>query len=494
MNTEKTMKLLSALGEIRGELVEEAGKKAGLRRPSPAVLGAMAAGLCLLVGLGFYLAGELGLPTPLGSSSGGSTGGGGAAVLSDHYMSYAGPVFPLTAAEDAGDITAERRVTFDFSGYGDLLERDRKISVTDSYRLTNPGGEARTLELFYPYALDLQEETSPAVTVAGAPAATELLFGPITNARGNLLDLGSWGGYKSLMGEDYLLRALAEPLSLDVPVTVYELKDRWAEHSEEAPAPTLELAFTLDREKTAVLTYGFNGGSDDFETGDCRRHSSVPRPGNAGDGESVYLLVLGEDIGEYTLRGYTDGSCTLPLSEAGGTVLRYESTLGEMIPRLLDSMSELMAPIPTAVFSQAEDVVSEWLEMLGLLDGDYGRFWPLGYWSVEDAFGHLRDARVLYARFTVTVPAGGSLDIGVTTVKHCSKDFGVGKNADRDGYDLVTTLGSNLCFTKQEAALLGGEDISFLRQDFGFDPASGVTLVTLDSAKEHYAMDVEKAD
>ncbi len=68
-------------------------------------------------------------------------------------------------------------------------------------------------------------------------------------------------------------------------------------------------------------------------------------------------------------------------------------------------------------------------------------------------------------------------------------DFG-GREAYRNGCGLVTKLGSGLAFTRQEASLSGGEKLEIVDQNFGFDPAKGITRVTLDPEKEHYYLDV----
>ena len=58
------------------------------------------------------------------------------------------------------------------------------------------------------------------------------------------------------------------------------------------------------------------------------------------------------------------------------------------------------------------------------------------------------------------------------------------------GYDLVTRLGSSLNFTRQTAALENTEGIEIVRQNLGFDLASGVTWVALDMAEEHFYLEV----
>ena len=75
--------------------------------------------------------------------------------------------------------------------------------------------------------------------------------------------------------------------------------------------------------------------------------------------------------------------------------------------------------------------------------------------------------------------------------KHASYDF-IGENAGRSGYDLVTTLGSNLTFTEQTASVSHTESIELVRNTFGFDVERGVVSVTLDMQQEYYRLEITR--
>ncbi len=497
MNEERALILLEAITDIREEYIDEAERCPRRVLTLPRVAGLAAACFVLFIG-GLILSAKLGV------ADFGHYGAGGGSNASGSYMYYTGPVLPLTALEDAG-LRAERSVTFDFASYQEapLSSARRKITVTDDYLLTNPTGEDRSFTLFYPVVMDLSEETDPAITLEGAAVETELIVGPFTDADGHQPRLKDWEDYKKWLEEGYLRRALEDPPSLDIPVAVYELRDLWGERTEEVKNPTLNMEFTIDRAKTAVITYGFNGGVNDLETGACQRHVSVPRPGTRGEGQSVYLMVLGEDIGDFALRAYTNGSCSVPTDQAGGTVVRYTATLGEMVQKLHiqsqgleEAVTEGMPPEAAEAIrnsTKARDLIALHWGQIGLLEGDYTRFWQSFDSSLEAEFGHLRDRRVLYYRFTLFIPAGESRRVTVTAEKHASYDHtGSRQDLMRNGYDLTTVLGSPLDFTRQEAALEGAEYITILDQNFGFDPKKGILRVTLDPAEEHYFLDVEE--
>ena len=498
MNTNNAIVLYDAITEIREDYIE-AGAKPCPRRPLaylPLAAGALAACFALTVAtLLILMSLGVGRISVGPAAAGGGSGGKGAT-----YQLYTGPIFPLTTLEAEDTLTAARRTTLDFTPYENspISPYERWINVTDEYLLTNTGGEDQGYTFYYPIAMDLQEETDPAVTVNGAAVEPELIVGPYTDASGNQPNLNSWQAYRRLLGDDYLRRALEEPPSLDIPVTVYELKDRWGMRSEDAKNPTLSMEFTVDAARTAVLSYNFNGYGYDPASGFVRRLSSVPRAGTRGDGKSAYLLVLGEDIGPYELRAYTNGSCETSMEEAGCTVLRYESTLGEMVQlfRAMEADTEEGYLTPEELEDylnnpQAGQLIARRWKEIGLLDGDYRRFWQQGLeWTMEDAFSQLRNPRVLYWRFTVTIPAGESRAVCIASRKRPSYDF-AGKEQGRDGYDLTTQLGSLLEFTEQAAALEGAEYIAILDQNFGFDPAQGILEVALDPAQERYFLDVE---
>ncbi len=509
MNKERTLVLLESITDIREEYIDEAERCPRRIITLPRIARLAAACFVLLIGYVFVFGMPYGLtlpwpwglhrvpmPTvlPTAAGNGSSTG--------SSYMYYAGPVLPLTAQQDEG-LQAERCVTFDFGGYKEAppsFER-RKITVTDEYLLTNPTGEDRRFTLYYPVVMDLSAATAPAIAADGETVETELIVGPFTDAGGEQPRLNEWEDYRSWLEDGYLRRALEDPPSLDIPVIVYELKDLWGEHSEDVKNPTLNMAFTIDREKTAVITYGFNGSMDEPETGLCWRYSSVPRKGSVGDGRSVFLLVLGEDIGDYTLQAYTDGSCSVPTDRAGGTVVRYAASLGEMVRRLHLQSQDLEEAVSNGMppelaeeirnSTMAGDLIALHWKQIGLLEGDYTRFWQSFDHSLESEFGHLRDKRVLYYRFAVFIPAGESRQVTVTAEKHASFDFvGSGQDRKRNGYDMTTKLGSPLDFTKQEAALEGAEYITILDQNFGFDPENDILRVTLDPEEEHCFIDV----
>ena len=181
----KSERLFRVLGLVDDDLIEEAASPAGgwgsFRKW-------MAAAACLAVlcavGAGWLITGGF---LGMGSSAPEESGSG---IASDNepsseegatFMSYAGPVVPLTLAEENSGLTAERETTWDFAPgtFHDGTPRQWGASVTDSYTLVNITDSDQTVTALYPFAgsfTELEAER-PAVTVDGADVEGSLYIG-----------------------------------------------------------------------------------------------------------------------------------------------------------------------------------------------------------------------------------------------------------------------------------------------------------------------------
>lgn len=530
--------LFRILGLVDDDLIQEA---ASGFRTAPAIRRGpwrrlLAACACLAVacGAGFALRAGFG---PMGGTSGdgaapGSNTGSGITLGGDPeeaatdneplsvdgttFMSYAGPVFPLTTAEPDTGLTAERKITWDFTTgtYQDGSPRQWGTAVTDGYTLTNPTEETITVTALYPFAGSFDElaELGPTAAVDGAAVESTLYAGAYAGGfQGtggddtttlNLAYPDSWTDYRALLESGaYQAQALGEAPPLDIPVTVYEFSDFQAPH-EQYRAATQAISFTIDREKTTVLTYGFDGFGWDEQTG-CQQHSYFVPDGIRREKETKLLVVMGEDIEDYTLQGYQDGGCDAgeEIDGVSCTVTRRETTLGEELDRICQSyLSEYasyqygmddhaLEALPYPLFRRA---VAELLAQYGILAGN-GMVDRYSDGRLDDIISEtMVHERVLYLAVPVTVPAGGIIDITFEFWKGPSFDYGCSGSESKDlqGYDLVTRLGTTLEFTAQTAALANTENIEIVRQNLGFAPENGVTEVPLDLTQEHYYLEI----
>ncbi len=361
---------------------------------------------------------------------------------------------------------------------------------------TNPGEAAETVTLLCPFAAALSDEERyfPTLLVDGEALEPELLTGPVTDG-GTTEPVRSWEDYRGLMEGELPLTALRDPGLRDLPVTVYEIGEMYDDSGEKRTASVLDLEFTADFSRTAILTYRFNGGSNDLESGLCHRHTDVREHTDPEWGERAFLLVLGADIEGCEMKAWANAALETPAEQAGGTLRRYPSTLGEMLAGALETelrifMSQNADGSPCLSHERLLELTLARLEELGLSPEHLEGYSDRSGGFLEDVFSVvLRHQRLMYARFTLTVPAGASVKVTAEYMKQPSIDFG-GREAYRNGYDLVTKLGSRLSFTRQEASLSGGEKLEIVDQNFGFDPAKGITRVTLDPEAEHYYLDV----
>ena len=266
-------------------------------------------------------------------------------------MSYAGPVFPLTLAEAKSGISASRHVSYDFSPAAEDSLRLWGAQVQDSHLLTNFSEQECTVNALYPFVGSFSELAGqmPAIKVNGRAVSAELhpggYSGGFTGVYGaddpqgsaNILQLDSWEGYKELLkGGSYQAGALMAYPTLSQPVTVYSFTDFEAP-LEEFDAATQAISFSIDPEKTTILLYGFNGC--EYGEEGWRRFSYFVPGGSRRESDEKYIIVIGEDIGEYALQGYKNGACEKgnELVGVSATITRSEGLLSAILGDLVDN-------------------------------------------------------------------------------------------------------------------------------------------------------------
>lgn len=509
---------LHASPELRARISALAGEVRRPRRRFRPWMGVCAALAVVVLG-GAWLVTNV----RMGGSSG--SGGGGHDEAST-FMSYAGPVFPLTLEDENDSITAQRHTTLDFAPWepvwveADYLEeggywsRSTDILVTDSYTLTNSADQDQTVTLLYPFvaSLDTLDQAAPLLTADGAALDTTLraggysggfegawngVMGGEPEGSVNLDSAGSWEDYKALLSDgSYLERALGPLPDLSgVPAIVYRFTDPWGEAEDEEagrPNPTIRVTFRLDYDKTQVLTTGFHSGLYDRENGIMGKGFSIPQPEEQNATEEWCLIVVGEDISDLTTQGYvTGGWDTEETIESGVTMERYETDLDTALRTLyLDRNWAELEGQPGLTYEMYCGLAFDYLLSYGLLSDTPAERYGDGMLSTE--FAHVD--RVCWLETQVTVPAGGSITVEASFAKPASFNYTCTNTEYRGvyGYDLVTKLGSNLTCTEQTATLEDRGLIQIIWQNFGFDLENGVNTVTLDPAEEHYYLEVKR--
>lgn len=538
-------RLFEAMSGLSDEIIEEAAAPQGtVKKPNWKRWGTLAAALVLVIGIGSLL-------PRMGGSSGGQGVDEGTA-----FMSYAGPIFPLTLETENDAISADRDVTLDFSPWlpvwnsneqrvaqrTDLTDEEKadmlaqynewypeggyystssNILVTDSYTLTNISDRDQTVTVRYPFtsSLNYLETRQPTLTVEGLEVSPQVIMGAysggFTGAVGssgesaqetlNLDDLSSWEEYHALLSDgSYLAEALEPAPDLsDTAVVVYQFTDPWGpEESEDIPNPTILVSWNMDFDQTQILTYGFSGGSMDKENSWCAQSFSIPGVLDISYSRAYYLIVIGEDITNMTVQGYVTGGwdADKEKTDAGATVTRYETDLDTILRQIvrdaMDSEWEVNTPTTEQVdFEQYYEAVVEHLLTFGMLAEEPVDRYDYG-WLSDIIFEAGAVDRVFWLEMELTIPAGDSVNVTAVFEKAPSFDYYCAhtKNQGIDSYDLVTKLASNLRFTEQTTTLIDHGVIEIVSQNFGFDLTGGIQTVTLDMDTEHYYLDVRRRE
>lgn len=388
------------------------------------------------------------------------------------YSMYGRPILPMTSISGAEELEAARTVTLDFAAYEEEKEYEyapESVRVTDSCTLTNPTDRTVRAELAWGFDTSFYEGL-PAITVDGAPCSGTVLSGPAMDmTRPKIADFQMYSDY--LLETDLLAQAMEEAPVWDTPVKVYHFYDLEYE-GEEAHPPMLGVSWKVSQDST-VWTRKFNISG----TAGGRNYL------NFTIDEDVWLWVIGdepEELEAVGTRSHTIGQYSHKVVEGLHYALEsYDSTFMECLRAAAeDYAADLDAPVTPQM------LVDEVLKQITDLE-------PGGYDSAGYYFdGLYQDRRMIYWVIPVEIPAGGSVAVSGTYEMESSHNV----NGDRHGYDIATTLGSNLNFTQQRAVLVNTDPIIITElaggQNFGFDLDAGVTEVVMDTEVERYFLDL----
>lgn len=505
--------------------------------------------LVLLVGVPLLIQKAPGM----GSSNEGAGGGSNNSDGSTVFMSYAGPVFPMTALEGGEALTVERDITFDFEPWiprwysneqrlaelkeqvpnltreelavaakdyekwypeGGYYRASSDIMVEDTYTLTNTTAKKQTVQLLYPFVSSMRdlEENQPILTdKAGAKLETVLHMGgysggfqAVAGAENqelllNIEEITGWEQYKALLSEEaYRKHALYYQADVsDIPVVVYRFTDEYGpEATEKMPNPSIRVMFELDEEKTQVLSYGFNGGYCDSEKGIRGRNFSVRQENDRDYGEPRFLIVIGEDVMNMETTAYVTGGWDTEdtIENAGVTITREETDMDTILREIVALEHAEVTGYQEGAKVDFETYYRMFVDMLesyGMLSEHPVARYEDGMLEFMDVYGL---KRVCYLETEVTVPAGKSITVTASMEKDASYDYYCAhtKNQGINGYDMVTKLGSSLTFSKMTAHIKDYDLVEIVRQNFGFDLENNVKVVQLSGEQEHYYLEVRK--
>ena len=481
----KSDELLDAIGEAKDEYVQDVRNAKVKKIPGWAKwTSAIAACLVLTIGVSLFFGGM-----------GGNAGAGGSGHEDGStFMSYAGPVFPLTLREENAAISAERTVTMDFEPWvpvwisneeeaasrtnlteeekqdvidtynewypeGGRYQSSGKILVSDTYTLTNSSSEDQTISILYPFASSLNglSENRPTITINEEAINTELHAGSYAGTfQGawenwaethenpgslNLQYIESWEGYETLLSDgSYLERALGDYPDLShIPVIVYKFTDAWGPAEDDdagIPNPSMRIMFELDYEKTNVLSYGFHSGSNDRENGIMGRGFSIREEGERWYGNPYYLIVIGDDVQNMTSQGYvTGGWDTKNEVESGVTITRTESDLETALREAASFYYGEMTDVQNYVETDPEYGFEMYYGLLKEHLVSYGVLSENGAARYDSGWIEDLDVvgvdRVFWLEAEITIPAGESVTLTAAFEKEPSFDFTCADTANK---------------------------------------------------------------
>ena len=233
------------------------------------------------------------------------------------FMSYAGPVFPLTLSETENDIIVDRNISYDFLCPMKAYVFGAQMWKTAILSLILPQKKNCKCHISFCRKLQELQKVLPTILVDGQQLSGKNYMqgysGDFTGVYGadnpngseNILPLDGWEGYKALMEDGSYKNAFSPYPRSSSKVTVYTFTD--FEAPEEYDAATEAISFAIDPDKTTIMQYGFEGRSTEKMVS---AGSSYFVPDNEQwRRKTKLLIVLGDDIGDYTLQGYKDGSC-----------------------------------------------------------------------------------------------------------------------------------------------------------------------------------------
>lgn len=426
------------------------------------------------------------------------------------FMVYNGPVFPLTSMDDTEGIEVTREVIFDFSSYkkSSMHRTEKKALIYDEYQLTNITDQDKTLNFIYPIVSSLEECQRVNIMVNDHQIETELNIGMYSGRFSgvssdtfslNLDNNTFWTNYKHLLEDgSYMKDAFSAYPVLNDLVTVYEISD--INYNGNLENAALSIEFAMDHEDTFFFDYGFNGGSNDYENGEFARSFHIQKSEYEYDSKH-YLIVLGDDIRLNRLQGYKNYGCNTgdEIEGVDAKITRYETTMNEIFKNISDDYYDKMKwYIRNDEFNPYVDGYLTKDIFYGELCRVYTHYGLLGNEPKQRYTSALEDMlsdvdfyeRILYNTFEMTIPAGETVSVKAELVKEGSFNFPGNPNAKTgiEGYDLVTELGSSLCFKKQSASFINLNSIQIINTNFDLD--NEFKEVELDNEQEHYFIEV----
>jgi hypothetical protein len=376
------------------------------------------------------------------------------------FTSYAGALLPLTIAGDfgEGDITATRRLAIDASGLNSAYSYQDFAQIHDSYNLTNHSDEDLTVTLAYPFVnnlhmlyadyITIERDTLIPTFLTDGGALDARLTAGISSAGGIMADWRNlhraFEGVAGVPDTSSIIDGVRpwEAVTRTQTVTVYEFTNAVAHGTN----GRVYFEFNADFERTQIFTSDLGGGEFDYASSFMRL--------NFFEGDTFYLMILGEDISN--LRTDAD-------------VSRYEACIFDIMRRVFtrhyahlnEGDDELELRHDAAAHMLSRSLVCD--EAAGTAFADSPVF------SFTELFTQTSHSRILYRVAQITLPASESVRITVNFQKEANFDpthcCSPSRNPGLFGFEVLSTLGSDLVFTEMTAEFRFSNNIDIVRDN-----------------------------
>lgn len=323
-------------------------------------------------------------------------------TFSPAAFANSGPVFwqgypssMVMAIEENSPIRVEsEELTFDFS---EASPYDHTISgqVTAVYEMANPTEEARVVQMAFPFVGILASlAADPAyITADGRPLPYDIYIGDAVASHGAPGAGNGAAGFSfaAIVGTITDAPYEAANFAGDEKGKLYTIDVR---PTTDAPV-NCAVDFTFDREKTKIITDGFNRHERDGEKIRVAAWCYGP--------ETLEILVLGEEV-DLNIEAYSDGG----LERATDL---YEHETAARTVEVKDYLRELIAKRPER--ENAGAVSAGQIENLYTRSLDEALERNLGYCYSEDLFAPEYFPRLLTFVYTVDFPPQGDKTVSV---------------------------------------------------------------------------------
>ena len=530
--------LFKAIGDLEEETYKVGGKsidldtKAKNKSFSWKKIGALAACLALVVVSLSFLKEWLPGSTSMGPSKEVTTDEVGG------FMKYEGPILPLIlgSADYQDDIRAERKLTFDFFTTNIADQSPKRALLKDQYIIENKG-PAKKIKLFYPFVSSVDDlaYSCPTIDQDGNALQAKLHYGNYTGdfvstaneidpaETLNLRDYMSWEDYqKALNDGSYLKEALDKiPITKDIPVIVYSLANSYYEENNEDENPTLVAGIEIDRDKSKVISLGFDGfGKFDDGKEEFYQYSIPKKDEKSFHGDKHYLIILGQDTPSVKIEaqstggwdGYEDKSSKLRnnLKNAGADLKRQEMSLDEALdltlPLLFEGYKERQSSREkdfaywkidngniqsyTLSYEEYKALYIRELYATGVMSEKPMMRYENGNLDLMDV---TNTQRIIFAEFEIELGENQTSQITIKSYKQGSYDFYGGRNDQKIyGYDLLTRINSAIDLDKFETEITDYDKLTIGEGNLAFDLEKNIKSLSLSKDQDHYFMEVRE--